>query len=143
MINKNDSEIATPFVVSEDFGDEYVVLNLQTGKYYSFKDSASILWRDLNNGLQPHALLKHLKESQHPHFEKVSDLFEQLLNEGLIRELDTQTESPVESQFLIAIKAGCLPPEIETFDDMADLILADPIHDVEEDIGWPAVRKPN
>ena len=32
------------------------------------------------------------------------------------------------------------PPQIEVFDDLAELIFADPIHDVDEQVGWPAPR---
>ena len=32
------------------------------------------------------------------------------------------------------------PAHIEVFDDLAGLIFADPIHDVDEQIGWPAPR---
>ena len=31
-------------------------------------------------------------------------------------------------------------PRIEIFDDLAELIFADPIHDVDEQAGWPAPR---
>ena len=31
-------------------------------------------------------------------------------------------------------------PRIEVFDDLAELILADPIHDVDEQAGWPSPR---
>lgn len=31
-------------------------------------------------------------------------------------------------------------PEIEVFDDLAQLILADPIHDVDAEAGWPMRR---
>ena len=32
-------------------------------------------------------------------------------------------------------------PEVAVFDDLADLFKADPIHDVEENAGWPLVRQ--
>jgi hypothetical protein len=31
-------------------------------------------------------------------------------------------------------------PQIEIFDDLAELIFADPIHDVDEQVGWPTPR---
>jgi hypothetical protein len=31
-------------------------------------------------------------------------------------------------------------PRIEVFDDLAELISADPIHDVDEQVGWPTPR---
>jgi hypothetical protein len=32
-------------------------------------------------------------------------------------------------------------PDVVIFDDLADLFKADPIHDVEEPVGWPAIRQ--
>jgi hypothetical protein len=31
-------------------------------------------------------------------------------------------------------------PQVQVFDDLADLILLDPIHDVSETMGWPVAR---
>ena len=31
-------------------------------------------------------------------------------------------------------------PALEIYDDMAELILSDPIHEVDEDVGWPRKR---
>jgi len=31
-------------------------------------------------------------------------------------------------------------PDVQVFDDLADLILLDPVHDVNEQFGWPVVR---
>lgn len=31
-------------------------------------------------------------------------------------------------------------PQLQVFEDLADLILLDPIHDVSETLGWPVAR---
>lgn len=31
-------------------------------------------------------------------------------------------------------------PQLEIFEDLADLVWADPIHDVDEDTGWPQMK---
>lgn len=139
--NKNYM-ISQSFVVSEDFGDEYVVLNLQTGKYFSFRGSASSLWRDLILGYQPHAILDELNSFAYPDAAKVSFFIDQLILEELLSESNNTLVPSSPSIFIKLVKNGGEPPNFEVFDDMADLILADPIHDVEEDIGWPSIRKP-
>jgi hypothetical protein len=40
-----------------------------------------------------------------------------------------------------AAKNGWSAPAMEVFDDMADLIKADPIHDVDDVAGWPVRRE--
>ncbi|TJX18257.1 MAG: PqqD family protein, partial [Mesorhizobium sp.] len=32
------------------------------------------------------------------------------------------------------------PLKVDVHDDLADLIMVDPIHEVEEPLGWPAVK---
>ena len=33
------------------------------------------------------------------------------------------------------------PPRLEAYEDLAELIYADPIHDVDEQAGWPKQRQ--
>src|SRR5262245_37967069 len=42
-------EIASPNCVADDFGGEIVALNLDSGFYFSFRDLAGAVWRDLVN----------------------------------------------------------------------------------------------
>lgn len=37
------------------------------------------------------------------------------------------------------LPAGYRPPVLEVFADMQDLLLLDPIHDIDE-VGWPVAR---
>jgi len=34
------------------------------------------------------------------------------------------------------------PPVLEVYTDMQDLLLLDPIHDVDETVGWPSPKPP-
>ena len=39
----------------------------------------------------------------------------------------------------LSIKSAFLPPEIDIFSDMQDILLLDPVHDVDES-GWPILK---
>jgi hypothetical protein len=46
----NVLEVAKPNCVADDFGGEVVVLNLVSGVYFSLRDLAAAVWRDLAAG---------------------------------------------------------------------------------------------
>lgn len=137
-------EVATPEVVAEDFGAEIVVLNLADGRYFSLRGVAAALWRDAQAGYAPGALSAAAGSVDPALGDAVDAFFTELLKAGLIRECGTVADQRGGG----AASVGELlrerqAPVFEAFDDMAELILSDPIHDVEEDIGWPVRREAN
>ncbi|NTW51922.1 MAG: PqqD family protein [Chlorobiaceae bacterium] len=144
MSIKSGFEISSPDVVAEDFGSEIVVLNLSNGKYFSLRGVAADIWRDLASGLPPQILLDHLRSLQNIHADFVQSFVLDLIREELIRPSKASPDSisPDAAQSVVALSKGAEAPILEIFDDMAELILSDPIHDVDEDIGWPVKRTP-
>jgi len=139
-------EVCAPDIVAEDFGGEIVVLNLLNGKYFSLLGVSADIWRDLARGHPPQDIIGYARVSR-PEFEAaVAGLIGDMVSERLIRPVTedaTDRTRPVEEGSSASSIAACVEvPKIEAFDDMAELILADPIHDVEEDMGWPMRRNP-
>ncbi|MGV8838927.1 MAG: hypothetical protein ACWA6X_01345 [Bauldia sp.] len=131
-------EAAGPDVVAEDFGGEIVVLNLANGRYFSLPGLSAGLWRDLAAGCTPASLLA-LSRAAGPAMEAaVEAVTAGLVAEGLLR--PRAAPAPVVPP-QTAFAAAAEPPVMESYDDMADLILADPIHDVDENVGWPVKRE--
>ena len=138
-------EVSTPDVVAEDFGGEIVVLNLSNGRYFSLLGVSADIWRDLVAGHKPYSLVDCAAAVRAPLGEAVVALIASMVEEGLIRPLADSASRSMPSEAAsaaVALRAGEDVPPMESFDDMAELILADPIHDVEEDIGWPVKREP-
>ena len=52
-----------------------------------------------------------------------------------------EADAAASGEAMDRLSAAREKPDIFVFDDLADLFLADPIHDVEEPVGWPAVKK--
>jgi hypothetical protein len=135
-------EVATPEVVDEDFGGEIVVLNLSDGRYFSLRGVAATLWRDARAGHAPDAIMCALRDVDDALAQAVGGFFSALVQAGLIRHRSQPlTEAPAVAASVAELLAERAAPVMEAFDDMADLILSDPIHDVEEDIGWPVRRE--
>lgn len=135
-------EVASPEVVDEDFGTEIVVLNLEDGRYFSLRGVAATLWRDIRAGHAPTSLIAGVAEEDGTLADAVGGYVASLLEAGLVRPRSTPLPSGVSEAASIAeLVRDRVVPVIESYDDMAELILSDPIHDVEEDIGWPVRRE--
>jgi hypothetical protein len=124
--------IASPEIYSEQFGDDLVVLHLGTGQYFGFNTSAALIWKGLINHK---ASLENLGEAGFPQ-QALSQCIARLEELGLIRPADHPAQA-VPAELLKNLDATL--PEVELYDDLASLILADPIHDVDDEIGWPNI----
>jgi hypothetical protein len=146
MLSETPMRINTPKVIYEIFDDEALLINLDNGNYYSVDSVGADILRLLEHG----AALASLVESMVQRYEGsraaiergVQALLIQLEQEGLITPQDepvSQTavdlaadaapnEQPTKSQFSV--------PELLAYTDMQDLIILDPIHEVDES-GWP------
>jgi hypothetical protein len=129
-------EIAVPACAAEDLNDEVVALNVETGVYFSIRGLAAVVWRDLAAG---HAIetVAALVTTATGSGDAVLDLVSQLQEHGLMRR---SSGAPATSQpaMAAALESGSRDLTFEIYEDMKDLILSDPIHDVDAVAGWPA-----
>lgn len=124
-------QVANENIVFEEFDNDLVVLNLSTGQYFGLNGSASLAWKALVSGVAPQGLagLGALNST-------LDGFVETLKEMGLIVAVEATGKS-LDPVLEMALAACSEAPTIETFDDLSDLILADPIHDVEAEAGWP------
>ncbi len=130
-------EINAPDVVAEDFDGQMVILNLNNGHYYSLHGIASPIWSALLAGHTPGAILLGIGEAC-PELTDVSSAFvDRLIKLSLVRPRVGGVAGPLGP---IAADWTGGEPGIEVFDDLAELIHGDPIHDVDEQAGWPTLQ---
>lgn len=141
-------KINQPQVVHEAFDDEVVIVNLDTGNYYSLEGAGADIWREIERG----ALVEEISEATTHRYDGAPDEIKtavnKLLDELQREELVTLCESPDrEPVGLLSDNhsngAGKQPfqiPVLNRFTDMQDLLLLDPIHDVDE-TGWPRPKE--
>ena len=120
-------KIAGPDIVHESFGGDVVVLNLGSGQYFGLNDSAATLWSAIVQGQHVDKLCQ-----DQTGIKLVSDFDEYLCKYGLIIADDSEGSGGTTTPISLTS-----PPTIESYDDLSDLIVADPIHDVDERMGWP------
>jgi hypothetical protein len=133
-----------PDVIDEQFDQEYVVVNLRTGAYYSLNQTAAGVWDLLNQNLPNTEIVARTERVFVPGTAQLATDIENLLAE-LVREqlivLDSRPshtakappkENSVERRSYIA-------PLMEKFTDMEAMLLLDPIHQVDAS-GWPSTK---
>jgi hypothetical protein len=140
--------IKTPEVVYETIEGETVIVNLENGLYYSLSNQTSAdTWTLIEAGLDfpaiCSAIVCNYSKDEQIITEALRDFIILLQQEGLI-EVDQRavTSLPVSPNLPPAkTERPFEPPKIERFSDMQDLLLLDPIHDVDE-AGWPNLPDP-
>ncbi|MBW0159687.1 PqqD family protein [Sedimentimonas flavescens] len=126
---------AGPDIVFEEFDGDLVVLNLSTGRYFGFNPAAAVVWEALMAGSAPRDVAEAMLQTR-----GLNEFVAELRANDLVVASDM---TPVDLAPSLATKLAALgtAPQLEAYDDLADLIVADPIHDTDEAQGWP-VRAP-
>lgn len=128
----------------ERLDGEAIAIDFSTGKYFSFQGpAADIIWM-LNQGIPRGQWLNLVSSSfqsdpeQDTFDEHANHFLTQLEQLGLIEATDSLQGEVAElpSDY---IRGVWVQPEILMNDDLVDLIVIDPIHDVGDD-GWPTAK---
>jgi hypothetical protein len=133
--------IKKPDVVHETIDGETVIVNLENGVYYSLRDSAVDVWNMIEGGANAEELLGMLLSRYEGSRDEiqgaVTDLLVELQEEGLVRVSATKSSSGSPATGAPSgSKTSFVRPRLEKYSDMQELLLLDPIHEVDED-GWP------
>ena len=133
-------EVAKPDCVADDFDGEVVVLNLVSGVYFSLRHLAASVWRDLAAGHSVGSLITSIGCVDERIATATATLIDKFEQTGLMRRTSPRPAETVEPESIALVRTGEARLTVESFDDMKDLILSDPIHDADEQMGWPALR---
>ncbi|WP_136659097.1 PqqD family protein [Nitratireductor sp. XY-223] len=133
--------LANNDVASEEFDGEFVVLDLNNGRYYSMDGAAAIVWKALTDGASPKDLAAVCDEEGKCGPQAILAFCDQLESYGLVVPTPERSGIVLPDTLAQAIQLNETPPETTMYDDLAELMMADPIHEVDESEGWP-VRKP-
>jgi len=142
MLNKRYT-INESIAISETIDGETIIINLETGYYYSINKTATVIWNEFRENNSISNILKyfldHYDVNKDTAEKSITDIINLLLKDYLILEFDsTGPLSITESQESIA-KESFIIPKIERYDDMARALKSDPVHDVKEE-GWPNLK---
>ncbi len=121
--------------------DQAIVINHMTGMYYGFNALGSYVIDQLVAGGDPEEVKKELLACEGCPTD-IGSQVEAFLAELVSLEILVPAErvaaavAPVPA---VALEDG-FELHVDAFAEAADLILADPIHDVDEGMGWPVMK---
>ncbi len=138
--------ISGPQIIHETIDEEVIIINLDNGNYYSLDKVGAEIWGLVESGAtvrETAEAITHRYEGSRAVIETaVNQLIAEFQQEDLIvpdkgkeprsiKGLNTQAETGMETE-----KPGFEAPILHKYTDMQDLLLLDPIHEVDE-AGWP------
>jgi hypothetical protein len=131
-------QLAAKDIAYEEFDGEAVMLDLKSGKYFSLSKSASAVVSAILSGHSADDIFGASGGMEHVNKNTIGELLHQLIDYNLLEPVqkpEQSSQAPLDaSKFIDA------PLLVETFDDLAEMIVADPIHEVEEERGWPVLK---
>ena len=148
-MNNQQFRVNTPTVTHEIIDGEAVIINLDSGNYYSLVETGTLIWSLVERGASTsdvQGLLQQSFQGEATEIDRgVQELLSQLQQENLITPVDGAPA--VDATELKQIlnnhnghngheKPQFNPPQLNKYSDMQELLLLDPIHDVDE-AGWP------
>lgn len=143
-------KINSPNVVHEVIDEEAVIVDLGSGMYYSLDKAGADIWSLIDAGTDvrqiPSMIAAKYAGDLQDIEEDVNRLVDQLQQESLIAPDVWQNSDPgMHSGPAVQDQADRPPfekPVLVKYTDMEDLLLLDPIHDV-DDTGWPNTKADN
>ena len=130
----------TASVAHETFDEETVLINLERGTYFSLRGSAPALWLLLQQPISVEGLVGVLAGAVRLPEDAVATIgamLAQLETEGCVLKLDTPEQLPSDLAPLALLGGSFSRPEVQTFHDLQELIVIDPVHEVADFDGWP------
>ena len=135
----------SPHIIHEIIDGEVVLVNLENGSYYSIDKVGATIWNLIEEGAAVSQIVETITgqyAGDQAEIENgVHDLLNQLQREKLIVPDERPGVNGHAGPGLSAANGHPNKPAFETptlhkYTDMEDLLLLDPIHDVDE-TGWP------
>ncbi len=132
-------------VIGEIIDDEAVIMNLESGCYYTMDGVGAAIWHLIEGGASLDtvvAVIAHRYDGDQTAIRQaVSGLIDELKREKLIlTEPTSAAKSPARLPEDDGVGGAFEPPVLHKFTDMQDLLLVDPIHEIDEEKGWPYIK---
>ncbi len=141
-------EICTPKIIHEIIDGEVVIANLDNGNYYSLENVAAYIWCLLEGSHTEDEVVEGVANRYGVDRKNVEASARSFIGELKKEELISASEAGKAGD----TKEGCAgveaseekldfePPLLNKYTDMQDLLLLDPIHEVDE-TGWPTTKQ--
>lgn len=131
---KNSYRLNSPACIAEAVENDLIIINLSSGRYYNIRHETVAVWQALTQGVTPVNLLQ-ANEWDVQLQERFKAHIQFLLDDALLvpdNELLAAVDAP-----RIDLADADNPFHVDVFTDMQEMLLLDPIHDADANVGWP------
>lgn len=139
MAEGNRYRVNAPKVIHETLDGETVIVNLDSGAYYSLEQAARAAWLAFAAGATLAETAEHLAKEfcgQRAAIEAETGVFlADLIKEGLLVPGEI-TVAPILGETEKG-RPAYKAPVLGKYTDMQELLLQDPVHEVDAAAGWP------
>jgi hypothetical protein len=139
--------VNAPQVIHESIDGEVIIIDLTSGSYFSTKGSGAEIWEVINAspglslGELTDAVLQSFDAVQEDAGASIEAFVDRLQEEGLV--VDAGQDAGVTVTVRPVAEGGArqpfAAPVLDKYTDMQDLVLIDPVHQVDA-TGWPQAR---
>jgi len=132
-----------PRVIFENIDGELILVNLEKGCYFSTDAFGADIWELIESGHTVHGIREALGfryEGDSEEIHRVATAFiEKLIGEELVVLVEDAERAEVPTPATHSRRTTFRMPELQKYTDMRDMLLLDPVHDVEA-AGWPVPK---
>ena len=129
-------------VVSDVIDGEAVMLHRSSGDYFSTDGVGCLIWQWIEKGRSRGRMLGDLEARFAADPAAIAAALDSfiidLLSHQLVREVEPE-DAPAAAWS--GDRVPFTPPVLNIYSDIRNLLLLDPIHDVEEESGWPVPKQ--
>jgi len=136
-------KVNVPNVVHETIDGETILLDLKSGNYFSLDGAGAVIWEFIDKTGNWGEVINIMTTANQKQKNNISNAIEnfvkKLVEEQLLVKTDVgvkSVETPDLTKQLVDAAGDFKIPLVNKYSDMQDLLLLDPIHDVDEK-GWP------
>lgn len=142
--------VNSPNVIHEIIDGEAVLVNMENGSYYSIDSVGAVVWDYIEKGFSSSQIVDAISDQYAGEQEDIATGIEKLIDDLQAERLIVVGEPTTANNNAVATsqsnqvqtKPKFVPPILHKYTDMEDLLLLDPIHDVDE-TGWPNTNPSN
>ena len=138
-------QINAPRVVHQTLDGESIIIDFESGAYFSTDGVGAVIWEQVGKGATLEEIVRVLSgryDADPKDLEAAAVEFLTQLEQDLLIATDDVdgAGSPGPADSPANARSAFQAPVLHKYTDMQDLLLLDPIHEVEAE-GWPAQRK--
>lgn len=127
-------------IIHDTIDNETIAINQLTGAYYSFEGASALAWNTLTEGADAAGLVAALEGAYDADRStlqgEVDQFLDQLVTEELVVPAEAAAGPPVPGPDASDARQPFSGLRVQRYTDLEVLLLADPIHEV-DDTGWP------